>query len=74
MMMTRAERYEFGAAFLECQTGENPMQTEYDAFLDALYRAPNAVACGMCERRAHEFGKTVREVCADFKAKYGGYL
>ena len=50
------------------------MQTEYDAFLDALYRAPNAVACGVCERRAHEFGKTVREVCADFKARYGGYL
>lgn len=47
---------------------------EYELFLDALYRAPNAVACGMCERRAHEFGKTVREVCADFKAKYGGYL
>ena len=50
------------------------MQTEYDAFLDALYRAPNATACSMCERRAHEFGKTVREACADFKAKYGGYL
>ena len=50
------------------------MQTEYDAFLDALYRAPNATACSTCERRAHEFGKTVREVSADFKAKYGGYL
>ena len=50
------------------------MPPEYELFLDALYRAPNAVACGMCERRAHEFGKTVREVCADFKTKYGGYL
>ena len=50
------------------------MQTEYDAVLYALYRAPNAMACSMCERRAHEFGKTVREVSADFKAKYGGYL
>ena len=28
------------------------MPPEYELFLDALYRAPNAVACGMRERRA----------------------
>ena len=33
-----------------------------------VFRAFHGLPC------AHEFGKTVREVCADFKAKYGGYL
>ena len=28
----------------------------------------------MTRAERYEFGKTVREVCADFKAKYGGYL
>ena len=53
-------------------------EAEWMDTFNNVYKMPddvaNAVACGMCERRAHEFGKTVREVCADFKAKYGGYL
>lgn len=47
---------------------------KYEEFLDAVSKAPNATACAMVERRAAEFSKTVREVCSDFKAKFGVYL
>ena len=47
---------------------------KHDVKSPSARKTSPAVACGMCERRAHEFGKTVREVCADFKAKYGGHL
>lgn len=50
------------------------MNAEYENFLEALNRAPHATACAMLERRAGEFGKTVRDVCADFKAKFGVWL
>ncbi len=46
----------------------------YEDFLIALSRAPQATACSMAERRAAEFGKSTREVCADFRAKFGVYL
>ena len=50
------------------------MTAAYEAFLNDLNRAPHATACAMLERRAGEFGKSVREVCADFKAMFGGCL
>ena len=50
------------------------MTAAYEEFLNTLNRAPHATACAMLERRAGEFGKSMREVCADFKAKFGGWL
>lgn len=47
---------------------------DYEAFLNTLSRAPHATACAMLERRAVEFGKSVRDVSADFKAKFGVWL
>lgn len=46
----------------------------YDDFLTALSRAPHATACSMMERLSKSYGKTVRECCADFKAKFGVWL
>lgn len=50
------------------------MNAAYEEFLNALSKAPNATACAMLERRAGEFGKSVREVCADFAKKFGVWL
>ena len=47
---------------------------EYEDFLTSLSRKPSATACYAAEINAHKFGKSVREVCADFKAKFGVYL
>ena len=55
-------------------SSEKEMTMTYDEFLIALFRAPHATACSMMERRAGEFGKSVRECSADFKAKFGVYL
>lgn len=46
----------------------------YEQFLDQLSKSPNATACAMAERRAAEFQKSVREVCSDFRARFGVYL
>lgn len=46
----------------------------YDDFLIKLSRTPHATACGMMERLAHTFGKSVREVDDDYFAKFGVYL
>lgn len=46
----------------------------YDEFLTAMYRAPHNVACSMCKRLAYQYDKSVREVAADFRDKYGIYL
>ena len=50
------------------------MTEAYKKFLDDLSRAPNATACAMLDRRAGEFGKSVREVCADFRTEFGVWL
>jgi hypothetical protein len=46
----------------------------YDDFLLSLYRAPHATACSMMERLAGHYGKSVRDVSADFRAKFGTHL
>lgn len=46
----------------------------YDDFLMALFHAPHSMACSMMERMAGCYGKSVRDVSADFKAKFGTYL
>lgn len=48
---------------------------DYDAALDRAHRSAPGTACFIIENLATLYGKTVREVTADYRVRHGaGYL